>query len=316
MDKIRYNHLNSHLKNIHGERVLKICVDGFFTCPNRDGKCSFGGCIFCGEKGSGDNLFAINKIGKSDERFLSIRNQIEYFLDSYKGERANKFIIYFQNFSNTYDSIENLKRCYDTALSVSDKIIGLSVATRVDCIDEDIAKLLSSYKDKYAVSVELGLQTASNKIGKVINRGFDTSQFIEAVNILHKYEIEVVAHVMIGLPGECEKDIKDTINLINTCKCEGVKIHSTFVLKDTVLEDMLNNKDYDPITLEYYIDKIGKIISNLNKDIVIHRITGDPPKQLLIEPLWTGRKKVVINAINNYLKEKDIVQGDKKENFM
>lgn len=315
MEIVRYNHLNSYLKNIFGERVLKICVDGNFTCPNRDGRCSFGGCIFCGEKGSGDNLFAVNKIGKNDKTIQSIENQVKYFLSSYKGERANKFIVYFQNFTNTYDAIHNLKLRYDAALSCSDKIVGLSIATRPDCIDKDVVELLKSYTQKYFVTVELGLQTSNDEIGKLINRGFDTSRYIESVKLLKENNIHVVSHVMIGLPNEKEKDIENTIDVINNCNSDGVKIHSTFVLKNTILNDMYAAGRYVPITLEYYTNIVAKIISNLNKDIVIHRITGDPPKDKLVEPMWTARKKIVINEINKKLMNFDIIQGDKQLKF-
>lgn len=315
MEIVRYNHLNSYLKGVFGERVLKICVDGNFTCPNRDGKCSFGGCIFCGEKGSGDNLFAINKIGKNDKTIKSIEDQVKYFLESYKGDRANKFIVYFQNFTNTYDTIENLKIRYDTALSCSDKIVGLSIATRPDCIDPHIVNLLKSYTDKYFVTVELGLQTANDEIGKVINRGFDTIRYIDATKLLKENGIHVVSHVMVGLPTEREKDIEKTIDVINSCKSDGIKIHSTFILNNTPLHDMYKSGEYNPISLEYYALMVAKIISNLNKDMVIHRITGDPPKDKLIEPIWTARKKIVINEINRKLSEFNVVQGDKKLKF-
>lgn len=315
MEIVRYNHLNSYLKNLFGERVLKICVDGHFTCPNRDGKCSFGGCIFCGERGAGDNLFAINKIGKNDKVLTSIEKQVNYFLNSYKGDRANKFIVYFQNFSNTYDTIPNLKDRYDRALACSDKIVGLSVATRPDLIDEDVARLLKSYTDKYMVTVELGLQTASDVIGKKINRGFDTECFVKAVDLLKRSGIKVVAHVMIGLPGESVKLVSDTIEIINNCKCDGVKIHSTFVLADTALNEMYIKGEYFPIDIDYYVEYVVKIISNLDNNIVIHRITGDPPKDKLIAPLWTARKKIVINEINKRLNELDVIQGDKKIKF-
>ena len=148
----RYNHLNKHLKNKFGERTLKICIDGGFTCPNRDGSKGFGGCIFCSEKGSGDHIKIAN----------SITEQVENYFNSYKAQRANKFIVYFQNYTNTYDSIENLKAKYDSAL-IDDRIVGLEVATRPDCINEEIVKLLQSYSQKYYVCVELGLQTANEK---------------------------------------------------------------------------------------------------------------------------------------------------------
>ena len=163
----RYNKLDNFLKEKFGEKVLKICIDGGFTCPNRDGKVGTSGCIFCSEKGSGEHL----------DSSVSIKNQVIDFFNSYKSERANKFIVYFQNFSNTYDTIENLKKKYDSAL-IDDRIVGLEVATRPDCINEDIVKLLKSYSEKYYVFVELGLQTSNDKTAKLINRGYLLSTYI------------------------------------------------------------------------------------------------------------------------------------------
>jgi len=303
----RYNHLNEHLKSKFGQRTLKVCVDGGFSCPNRDGKCGMGGCIFCGSLGAGENIKY-----RVDDVLLSIKSQINGFLNSYRGERASKFIVYFQSFSNTYDTIENLKLKYDTALGCSDKFVGLQVATRPDCINEDVVKLLSSYKKKYYVCVELGFQTANDCIGLVINRGYTTEDFVKAVRLLHKYRIEVVAHVMVGLPNETLQDISNTIRVIDELNCEGIKIHSTYVLKDTKLAELYNEGKYTPITQDYYVNVVAYIISHLNKNIIIHRINADPPKEMLLVPDWVGRKKIVINAINKKLEDLEIVQGDNK----
>ena len=310
MEKVRYNHLNSYLKDKFGSRTLKVCVDGGFTCPNRDGKVSFGGCIFCGDMGAGDLIKY-----RSGCVYQSIVNQINGFLNSYRGERAEKFIVYFQSFTNTYDTIENLKKKYDTALASSDKFVGLEVATRPDCIDEEVAKLLASYKDRYYVCVELGLQTASDDIGKLINRGYTTEDFANAVKILKKYGIDIVAHIMVGLPKETIKSVEDTVDFVNKCGVNGVKLHSTYVMKNTKLAQMYEVGEYEPVSQEYYVDMVAKIISNLNLNIIIHRINADPPKSELEAPLWVARKKLVINAINKSLNDKDIMQGDKKLKF-
>ena len=310
MEKVRYNHLNSYLKDKFGSRTLKVCVDGGFTCPNRDGKVSFGGCIFCGDMGAGDLIKY-----RSGCVYQSIVNQINGFLNSYRGERAEKFIVYFQSFTNTYDTIENLKKKYDTALASSDKFVGLEVATRPDCIDEEVAKLLASYKDRYYVCVELGLQTASDDIGKLINRGYTTEDFANAVKILKKYDIDIVAHIMVGLPKETTKVVEGTVDFVNKCGVNGVKLHSTYVMKNTKLAQMYEVGEYEPVSQEYYVDMVAKIISNLNSDIIIHRINADPPKSELEAPLWVARKKLVINAINKSLNDKDIMQGDKKLKF-
>ena len=298
MEKERYLHLNKHLKDKFGERVLKICVDGSFTCPNRDGTKSKAGCIFCSEKGSGDHLLST----------YSISNQVTNYFNSYKSERANKFIIYFQNFSNTYDSLENLKAKYDAAL-IDDRIVALAVATRPDCINEDVVKLLKSYSEKHYVFVELGLQTSNEELGKRINRCYSNNDFTNAVTLLNKYEIDVVTHIMCGLPGESFEDIQNTVSFINKHKISGIKIHSTYVVKNTALANMYYNNTYTPITLEYYLDCLTYIISNINPNIVIHRISGDAPKDLLIAPTWSLYKRDFFNTLHRHLKQTGEYQG-------
>ena len=176
MEEERYKHLNKYLKEKFGERTLKICIDGGFTCPNRDNTLSTGGCIFCSEKGSGELIVSSNGLTSVEK----IKNQVINYFKSYRSKRANKFIAYFQNFSNTYDSIQNLKSKYDAAL-IDKRIVGLEIATRPDCIDEEISNLLETYKKDYYVCVELGLQTSNDKTGILINRGYLSSQFTEAV---------------------------------------------------------------------------------------------------------------------------------------
>ena len=239
---------------------------------------------------------------------ISIKNQVLNGLNSIKSQRANKFIVYFQNFTNTYDTIENLKDKYDSAL-VDKRIVGLSIATRPDCINENICKLLKTYTDKYYVSVELGLQTSNDYIGTLINRRYSTKQFIEATKLLNKYNIDVISHIMIGLPNETFDDIKNTVDLINSLNIQGLKIHSTYIVKNTKLEEMYKNNEYTPITLEYYLDSLCYIISHLNKDIIIHRISGDSPKDLLVAPKWNLHKKWILNGLDKLLKEKDLYQG-------
>lgn len=295
----RYNHFNDFLKKKFGERTLKICIDGGFTCPNRDGKCSYGGCSFCGERGSGENI-----------KIRDITTQVKSHLDSYRGKRANKFIAYFQNFSNTYASIETLKRRYDAAL-IDDRIVALAIATRPDCIDENIVKLLRQYQQNYYVYVELGLQTANEYVANKFNRGYTNEDFIKAVELLNKNGIDVVTHIMVGLPFEEDNDILKTVNLINSVKVMGVKIHSTYIIKNTALESLYNENKYSPITLDYYVDKVCEIISHLSKDIIICRITGDAPKDILVAPEWNLHKKIILNSINRELIKRDIYQGTK-----
>lgn len=293
----RYNHLNKYLKEKFGERTLKLCLDGNFTCPNRDGSKSLNGCIFCSSTGSGDHLHTV-----------SISKQVRNYFKSYKAKRANKFIVYFQNFTNTYDTLDNLKRKYDSAL-IDNRIVGLSVATRPDCIDENIAKLLKSYADNYYVSVELGLQTSNETIGKVINRCYSNADFSKAVSILNKYNIDVVAHIMVGLPLEEENDIHNTVDFLNQHNIQGLKIHSCYVVKNTKLAEMYNEGLYTPLTLDYYLNSCAYILTHINPSLIIHRVSGDCPKDLLIAPEWNLHKKWILNGLDKLLREKNLIQG-------
>lgn len=342
MEKERYKHLNKYLKEKFGERTLKICIDGHFTCPNRDGLCGKNGCIFCSEKGSGEHIARINgnadilhNLSHIDSAILdstnsinkdfthittnsvyinqicnSISSQVKNYFQSYKSERANKFIAYFQNFTNTYDTIENLKLKYDSAL-IDSRIVGLEIATRPDCINEEIVKLLSSYKNNYYICIELGLQTSNDITGNLINRGYNAKDFERAVNLLNKYNIDVVSHIMVGLPNETIADIINTTNFINQFNIQGIKIHSTYVIKNTKLENMYLFNKYKTISLEYYLNCLEYIITHINSNIVIHRLSGDAPKEMLVAPDWNSHKKWVLNGIDKILREKNLWQGCK-----
>ncbi len=294
-----YNHLNKYYKEKFGERVLKICVDAGFTCPNRDGKKSTGGCIFCSSLGSGER---INNKG-------TIKEQITSFLDSYKGRRANKFIVYFQNFTNSYASIAVLKIKFDEAFC-DKRIIGLDIATRFDEIDEEKCKLLSSYIDKgYYVCVELGLQTSNFKTREFINQKITDEEILNAYALLNKYHIDIILHIMVGLPKENHKDIVNTIKFINKLNYQGIKIHSTYINKGTVLENLYNKKLYLPLTEEEYLEELIYILTHINKNIIIHRITGDPDKTLLVSPSWTLHKLRILNHIEDILLKRNLYQG-------
>lgn len=302
-EKQRYQHLNQYLKEKFQERTLKICVDGGFTCPNRDGSLSHGGCIYCSQKGSGELILPA----------CSITEQIQNYFLSYRAKRANKFIVYFQNFTNTYDTVENLKKKYDAAL-VDDRIVGLSIGTRPDCITEEVVKLLKSYTDKYYVCVELGLQTSNEEIGKQINRCYTNEQFTHAVQLLHQSKIDVVVHMMVGLPNETMEDIQNTVHFINSHPLQGVKIHSTYVVENTVLAKMYQEGKYKPLSFEEYMEKLIYILTHLNPNLIIHRISGDAPKNILLAPAWNSHKKWVLNELDKKLKEQDLWQGKFYEN--
>ncbi len=294
----RYKHLNKYYKDKFGERTLKICIDGEFSCPNRDGSKGTGGCIFCSEKGSGEHINSANNISE----------QVKNYFKSYKAKRANKFIAYFQNFTNTYDTVENLKLKYDSAL-IDDRIVGLEVATRPDCITEEVAKLLKSYTNRYYVCVELGLQTANEKIGQIINRCYTNRDFSEAVSLLNKYGIDVVAHIMIGLPDETHIGISNTVSFLNQHNIQGLKIHSCYIVKNTGLEKLYNDGKYIPLTLEQYLEECTYVLTHINPNIIIHRVSGDAPKDLLVAPSWNIHKKWIINGLDKLLKEKNLFQG-------
>ena len=300
----RYRHLNNYLKNKFGERTLKICIDGNFTCPNRDGTKGTSGCIFCSERGSGEHI-SCNHIQSSTE---SIKSQVLNYFSSYKANRANKFIAYFQNFTNTYDTIPNLKAKYDSAL-IDNRIVGLSIATRPDCINEDIAKLIKSYSNKYYVCVELGLQTSNDDTGNLICRGYTSKDFTNAVAILNKYNIDCITHIMVGLPNETENDIQNTVTFLNNHNIQGLKIHSTYVIKNTTLANWYYSGIYTPITLDFYLKNLSYIITHISPEIIIHRISGDAPKDLLIAPDWNLHKKWILNGFDKLMAEQNLYQG-------
>lgn len=283
-----YNNLSGYLRKEYGKRLKKICIDAGFSCPNRDGKISTGGCIFCGERGAGEHIDAK----------LSIKKQVEAALAS--ARENEEFIAYFQNFTNTYADTETLKARYDAAL-ISDKIRVLSVGTRPDCIDDGVAALLASYNKTREVWVELGLQTANDATAKIINRGYTLECFEKALATLEKYGLKTVVHLIIGLPGESLTDVKKTADFVSRLKLFGIKVHSIYVMKNTRLEEMYKSGDYTPPTLDEYAEGAAYIVSHLSPDTVVHRLTGDCPSGLLVAPEWNSDKHAVIKKIEEKL---------------
>lgn len=319
MEKERYNKLSKYLKEKYGERTLKICIDGNFTCPNRDSTKSNKGCIFCSAAGSGEHIKEFIKITSAGDNYIKyqksidlskkyIRFQVGNYLKSYKSKRANKFIAYFQNYTNTYDTITNLKEKYDSAL-IDSRIVCLDIATRPDCINDEICKLLKTYKQTHDVWVELGLQSSNDDTGTLINRCYTSKDFSIAVKLLNKYNIDVIAHIIVGLPNESIDDIKNTISFINNHNLQGIKVHSTYIVKNTELERMYKTGLYTPISLEEYIKNACYILTHINPNIIIHKISGDAPKNLLIAPEWNLHKKWIINGIDKFMRENDFYQG-------
>ena len=292
-----YRNLSGYLKEKYGRRLSKICIDGGFSCPNRDGKCGTGGCIFCGERGAGEHiLFAERSIGE----------QVRRRLDS--AEADELFIAYFQNFTNTYADVATLKARYDAAL-VDGRIKILAIGTRPDCITREIAELIASYRDRVEVWVELGLQTASDDTAKIINRGYKTEIFTNAMAILRQYGIKTVVHLMIGLPGEGDGELAATMDLIKAVDPFGVKLHSVYVARGTRLGAMYERGEYEPITLEDYTRRAAYAIARLNPEAVVHRLTGDCPRELLLAPDWNPKKSEVIEKINEKLNTGGQKQG-------
>ncbi len=291
-----YRNLSSYLREKYGKRLKKICIDGGFSCPNRDGKCGTGGCIFCGERGAGEHI----------DNTQNIRNQV---LRAIEKERDDvEFVAYFQNFTNTYADVETLRERYDSAL-ISDRIKVLSIGTRPDCIDRETAELLSGYMKKREVWVELGLQTASDKTAKTINRGYTRDVFERALKILEEYGIKTIVHIILGLPGETVSDCKATADYISGFNLFGVKIHSLYVMEGTKLADMYKRGEYSSLSLEDYTEGAAYALSRLSPDTVIHRLTGDCPDGMLISPEWVKNKHNVIREIEKVLSRDKLQQG-------
>ncbi len=287
---VEYRNLSSYFREKYGKRLAKICIDGGFSCPNRDGSCGVGGCIYCGERGAGEH---INGSG-------SITEQVRGALSGKRDDEL--FVAYFQNFTNTYAPVSVLKERYDAAL-IDSRIKVLAIGTRPDCISEEIAELIASYKNRVDVWVELGLQTANDKTATRINRGYGRAVFERAVKILEAYGIPIVVHLIVGLPGEDFKDIKETTAYISRFKLFGLKIHSLYVSRGTRLADMYEAGEFTPISREEYVRAAVYILSHVDPKTVIHRVTGDCPRGLLLAPEWSTDKNGIIAEIRQILEK-------------
>lgn len=297
----RYYSFDSFLKNTFGEKIYKVSLDGGFTCPNRDGTIGTGGCIFCSEGGSGD--FA------SDAR-LSIQYQITQGISLVAAKSpSSRYIAYFQAFTNTYAPVSRLRQLFIEAME-DPRIAALAIGTRPDCLPSDVLSLLKELNNQKPVFVELGLQTIHPSTAGLIRRGYPLSCFEEAVWNLSSIGVWTVVHLILGLPGETEEMMLESVRYLNSLPVHGVKFSMLHILKGTDLADMYREDPFPVFTMESYIDLILRCIGNLRKDIVIHRLTGDGPRDLLIAPLWSLRKRTVLNEIAHQLKVQDIRQGD------
>ncbi|MBQ1548771.1 MAG: TIGR01212 family radical SAM protein [Lachnospiraceae bacterium] len=282
--------LNDHLRETFGCKVYKIAIDGGFTCPNRDGSLGTMGCIFCSEGGSGE--FA-------ESRDLSVTEQIERGKNRVRDKiKDGKYIAYFQNFTGTYAPIDRLKKLYTEAIDHPDVAV-LSIATRPDCLPDNVLDLLSDLNKKKPVWIELGLQTIHKKTSDYIRRGYELNVYDTAVKELRKRNIEVITHVILGLPGETKEDMKETVKYVCESGATGIKLQLLHVLKGT---DLLKDYDagkFDVLSEDEYIEMLKECVSIIPDNVVIHRLTGDGPKRILVAPLWSGDKKHVLNRIKN-----------------
>lgn len=291
---MEYLSFNKYLKDKFGQKVYKISLDGGFTCPNRDGKTGTRGCIFCSKGGSGD--FAENRDMSITEQIESGKKKVE------KKIKSGKYIAYFQAFTNTYAPVETLRQKYEQAINHPD-IVALSIATRPDCLGDDVLKLLDEMNKIKPVFVELGLQTIHQKSAKYIRRGYDLSVYDKAVRDLKKIGVNVVVHVILGLPNESENDMLKTIKYVCESGANGIKLQLLHVIDGTDLAKDYEKGLFKTLEFDEYVNLIVKCVKIIPKDIVIHRLTGDGAKKDLIAPLWSADKKRVLNAINKALRE-------------
>ena len=302
LDNKRYHTLNYFYKTKFNTKVSKISLNGGFSCPNKDGTKGRGGCIYCSNSGSGD--FAGNPKDSIKKQFEDIKNIMN------NKWQNTKYIAYFQANTNTYASVDKLKELYEEALK-QDNVIGLNIATRSDSIEDDCLEYLKELNKRTYLTIELGLQTIKEETIKLINRGDTLEDFINCVNKLRKENINVVVHIINGLPYETKEDMINTVKFLSKLDIQGIKIHMLHIIKGTKLEELYNKEHFHVLTKEEYIDIVCDQLEYLNENIVINRITGDPVKEDLIEPKWLLKKFVVLNDIDKEMKKRDIYQGDK-----
>lgn len=294
-----YNSLNEYLKNMYGEKVYKLSLSANVTCPNRDGTCGTKGCIFCSEGGSGEF---------SSSPLLPIKEQIKIAKNKVKNKtKSNKFIAYFQSFTNTYASADYLNNIFMEAIT-EPEIVGLSIATRPDCLPDDMIDMIDKLNKIKPVWVELGLQSIHQKTAQYIRRGYNLAIYDDAVKKLRKINVHIVTHVIIGIPYETKNDILESVKYIGNVT-DGIKLQLLHVLKNTDLETDYNNKLFNVLSLEEYIDILCDCVELLPKNVVIHRLTGDGDKKILIAPQWSSNKKLVLNKINKEFIKRNIQQG-------
>ena len=296
----RYHSLDHYLKQTFGQKLYKLSLDGGMTCPNRDGKLSFGGCIFCSADGSGD--FSVPVSAGTDEQINAAKQMVA---DKYSG---NRYIAYFQAYTNTYAPVGRLRELFEPVI-MRDDIAVLDIATRPDCVEDEKIELIGELAKIKPVWIELGLQTSNDKTAGLINRCYPTEQYDKAVSRLHDAGAVVITHMIVGLPGEERDDMLDTAMHIARCGSDGIKLQLMHILKGTVLARMYEKGEFDVLSEDEYIGLICDIISVLPENMVIHRLTGDGDREKLIAPLWSCDKRRILNRISHELKLRRIIQG-------
>lgn len=302
----RYLTFNKHLKDTFGEKVYKVTIDAGFTCPNRDGTKGSGGCIYC----YGDRV--VSQFIDTTTMQEKMRRGMEALQRKYK---AKKFLAYFQSYTNTYAPVEQLAAFYHAALE-EEYIVGLSIGTRPDCVDEPVLGLLELIAQQYYLWVEYGLQSVHEKTLKRIHRGHSFREFLDAISrTQQRQHIKICAHVILGLPGESREDMLKTAHILSTLRINGVKIHSAHILKNTPFEEMYHNGEYQPMELFEYVETVCDFLEYLSPDIVIHRLVGDAPRSRYIAPEWCLDKSKALRCIDQELERRGSLQGSRLHNY-
>lgn len=297
-----YHSLDYEMKRMFGAKVYKIALDGGMTCPNRDGTLDHRGCIFCSEGGSGD--FAVKLRQSVTEQVEEAAARIQRKM----GASGGGYIAYFQSYTNTYAPVDQLRRLFTEAVSHPDVRV-LSVATRPDCLPEEVLDLLAELNQIKPVWVELGLQTIHEDTAAFIRRGYELSCFEDALSRLRSRRLDVIVHVILGLPGESRSRMLETVGYLAHQDIQGIKLQLLHVLRGTDLSRLYENDGFPVMSLEEYVDLVIDCLALLPPQIVIHRLTGDGPKKLLLAPLWSANKRLVLNTLTRRLAERGVTQG-------
>ena len=294
-----YYTLNQALKEEFGEKIIKLSIDGGFTCPNRDGTIAKRGCLFCSEKGSGDFTSCADSITEQMEQQISLLSN--------KWNNA-KYIAYFQSFTNTYADVKELKKKYDEALAFPN-VVGLAIATRPDCLSEEVLNLLESYSKQTFLWIELGLQTIHEKSAVLLRRGYPLSTFDDAIKNLHERNIRTVVHMILNIPYETQQQMRETAIYLSKKTIWGLKIHMLYISSDSDLGRLYQQNPFPVFSREKYIDVVVDILCRISPNIVIHRLTGDGDKATLLAPYWIRDKRSILNGIDKKMRSEKLMQG-------